>query len=91
MGTHLRTGKPSDARTRNLAGAASQWSLLMLVQTMRVVLQVMATACLFLACKVQEAPKALKDVMLCMWTMKYRGRVAELDRIKDRVHCGCDM
>lgn len=45
----------------------------------------MATACLFLGCKVQESPKALKDVMIAMWSMRHRGKIAELDRMKERV------
>ncbi len=47
--------------------------------------QVVATACLFLACKVHEAPKALKDVVAAMWGLKVRGNIPEINKIHDRV------
>jgi hypothetical protein len=48
-------------------------------------LQVMATACLFLGCKVTETPKALKDVVRNMWAMRHRGKVPELACLEDPV------
>ena len=47
----------------------------------------MATACLFLGCKVTETPKALKDVVRNMWAMRHRGKVPELACLEDPVGC----
>ena len=33
----------------------------------------------------EERPKALKDILIHMWTIKNRGRLEQLELIKDRV------
>lgn len=50
-------------------------------------LQIIATVCMFLAGKVEETPRPLKDVIIVSYEIIYKKDPAAAQRIKQKVFC----